>query len=127
MEQPMAKEKIVICDKQVFAPFSISNKLLAFLGPYPTAKSQLEKVKNFFPCYTVTMPSTIEEHSLNLSFMEILMHVFQFAPLTQNKEYISWLDEVQLKIKKQRENLDIFRWKHHPNNRNYKRICCRTL
>lgn len=54
------------------------------------------------------MPSAIEEHFLDLSFMEILVRVFQFVPPAQNKEYISCLDKVQLKIKKQRENLGIF-------------------
>lgn len=42
-EPPMAKERISIWKKQILIPFTLFGKLLAFLGPYPTAKTQTEK------------------------------------------------------------------------------------
>lgn len=107
-EPPMAKEKISIWQKQVLIPFTLSSKLLAFLEPYTIAKSQLEKVKNFFPCYLVTTPSGFEEHCLDLSFMETPTRVFQSAPPTQSKEYLAWLNKVESKRQKQWEDLGIF-------------------
>lgn len=72
------------------------------------AKSQSRKVKNFFPCYHVTMTYTFEECSLDLSFMEAPTRVFRSAPPAQNKEYIAWLNKVQSKRQKQWEDLCIF-------------------
>lgn len=72
----MAKEKISIWQNDVLIPFIAYGKLLAFLGSYPTTKSQPVKVKNLFPCYHVTMPYVFEEHSLDLSYMEAPTHVF---------------------------------------------------
>lgn len=85
----LAKEKITIWAKQLLIHFSLSDKLLAFLGMFLTAKSHPGKVINFFPCYPVAMPSAFKEHSLDLSFMKIPMCVFRSAPPSQNKEYIA--------------------------------------
>lgn len=84
-EPSTAKEKITIWQKQILIPFSLSNKLLAFLGPFLTAKSQPGKVKDLFSCYPIAMPYMFEEFSLDLIFMETPKRVFRYAPSTQNK------------------------------------------
>lgn len=84
-ELPLSKDKISNWENRVLIPFSFSGKLLAFLGPYPTANSNAGKVKNFFPGYPITMPSPFEEHALDLSFMDKHARVFRSAPPTQNK------------------------------------------
>lgn len=104
----MAKEKISIWKKWVLIPFTLSGKLVTFLGTYMTNNSQPGKVKNFFPFYHVTMPYAFEECSLDSSFMEAPTRVFWSSPPTQNKEYIVWLNKVQGKRQKQWEDLDIF-------------------
>lgn len=95
LEPPLSKEKISNWVKQVLIPFSLSNKLFAFLGAYPTTKSQDGKVKNFFPSFPVTMLSAFEERSFHLSFIDKPTGVFRSAPPAPNKEYIAWLDKVQ--------------------------------
>lgn len=75
-EPPLLKMKISNWVNQVLVPFSLSGKLLAFLGPYPTVKSHSKKVKNFFPGYPVTMPSVFKERTLDLSFMDKPARVF---------------------------------------------------
>lgn len=94
---PMSKERISIWKKYVLIPFSIYGKLMAFLGSYPPAKTHIEKAKNFFLCYLVNMPSAFEERSLDFSFMETLACVFWYAPPTQSKEYLAWLNKVKNK------------------------------
>lgn len=89
-------------------PFSLFDKLFSFLISFPTAKSHPENVKNFFPCYPIVMLSEFEEYSLNLTFMETHTRVFRSAPPSQNKDYITWLDKVQLKGKIQWDKLGIF-------------------
>lgn len=96
-ELPMAKEKISICQKQVLISFTLSGKLLAFLGPYLTSKSQPKNVNNFYSCYPVIVPSVFEERFLDLSFMEKHVCVFRSAPPTQSKEYLVWLNKVEIK------------------------------
>lgn len=105
---PIPKEKIVARQHQVLNPFTLSGKLLAFLGPYPTAKTHAKKVKNFFSGYPINMPSTFEERSLDLSFMETHTRVFRSAPPTQSKEYLSWINKVEGIKQKLWEDLGIF-------------------
>lgn len=97
---PMSIEKIVAWQHRVLIPFTLFSKLLAFLGPYPTAKSHTKKVENFFPGYPVTMPSAFEERSLHLSFLETPACVFRSAPPTQGKECLSWLNKAEGKKSK---------------------------
>lgn len=109
LEPEIAKERISIWKKkQVLIHFSLSGKLVAFLGPYPNAKTYTEKVKNFFLGYFVTMPSAFEEHSLDLSFMETYVCFFWFSSPTQSKEYLAWINKVEGKKQKQWEDLGIF-------------------
>lgn len=75
-EPSMSKEKIVAWQHQVLIPFTLSTKVVAFLGPCPTAKTHTENVKNFIPGYPVTMPLVFEERSLDLSFRETHVCVF---------------------------------------------------
>lgn len=81
-------------------PLTHFGKFLVFLRPYPTTKSIPGKVKNLFPCYPITMPSTFEERSHDLFFRETHARVFRSAPLTKSKEYIAWLNKVQDKRQK---------------------------
>lgn len=78
----MSKEKIIVWQYQVLIPFTLSSRLLAFIGPCPTAKPHTEKVKNFFSGYAIIMPSAFEECSLDLSFMETPACVFRSSPPT---------------------------------------------
>lgn len=94
-EPHSSDEKTAIREKQVLIPYSIHNKLYAFLGPYPIKRSYVGKVSRFFPGYSTSFPSTFEECTLNLSFMVKPTCVFRSAPPTLSKEYISWLDKVQ--------------------------------
>lgn len=93
-EPPLLKEKISNWANQVLIPFSLSSKLLAFLGSYPTAKSHSGKVKNFFLGYPVTMPSTFKKRAIDLSFMDKPARVFRSSPQTQSKGFVDWLDKV---------------------------------
>lgn len=102
MPEPLlAKEKISVWVKHVLILFSLSDKILAFLGQFPSFKSHPGKVKCFFPCYPITMPYASEERALDLNFMETPMRVFRSAHPPQNKDYLAWLDKVQSKRKEQ--------------------------
>ncbi|KAI5419991.1 hypothetical protein KIW84_043963 [Lathyrus oleraceus] len=88
-------EKTSIWAKHVLIPYSLHNKLHAFLDTYPTKMSHAGKVSRFFPSYSVTFPFVFKKHTLDLSFMVKPARVFLSAPHAPNKEYIAWLDKVQ--------------------------------
>lgn len=54
------------------------------------------------------MPSVIEEHALNMPFMDKHVRVFQSAPPNQNKDYLAWLEKVQTQRKKKWKELGIY-------------------
>lgn len=87
-ESPMDKEKISIWKKQVLIRFTLSGKLSAFLGPYPTDKTQPEKVKNFFPCYPVTMPSASNNYLLTYPLWKHLCASFDLRLLPKGKSIL---------------------------------------
>ncbi|CAI8587793.1 unnamed protein product [Vicia faba] len=98
-EPPQDKDKTSILKSHVLISFSISNKLLAFKGLYHTPKSRPAKVKDFSPCYLPTMPFALEQHALDLKILDPSERVFQSAFPSNNKEFIVWLDKVQLQQK----------------------------
>lgn len=94
-EPPQEKDKISFRKYQVLISFSISDKLLAFLGPYHTLKSCPEKGEGLFPCFLPTKHDAFKQHMLDLKFLDPYERVFRSAPTLNRKEYIAWLDRVQ--------------------------------
>lgn len=83
---PQEKEKNFIWRSQVLIPFSLSYKMLAFLGPYPSPKLHPKKVNELFPYFIPTMPSAFEQHALDLKFTDPFERVFRSSPhqITKN-------------------------------------------
>lgn len=85
-------------------PFSVADKLIAFLGPYPTPNSHPEIVQSFFLFFSSVAPSAFEKYALDMKFMDPFARVFRLAPAPDNKEYLAWLDNVQSQHQKQWED-----------------------
>lgn len=66
----MKKEKTLIWASQILTPFSILDKIHAFLGPLPRSSLKSNKLESFFPCLSYCKPSAFEDKSFELGFME---------------------------------------------------------
>lgn len=107
--QPSSHEesRVQKWQQKMLIPFVVDNKLCAFHGPFPDAKTQPPKVKKFFPCYTLVKPTTFETGVFNLKFMDPSSRVFLFMLAPRNKEYLAWLNKVLSKHKAQWVDADI--------------------
>lgn len=66
-EPPMKKEKKnLIWASQISIPFSISDKIHAFLGPLPKSSMKPNKLKHLFPCLSYCKTRAFEDESFKL-------------------------------------------------------------
>lgn len=84
----MEKEKALIWKSQVQIPFSVSNKVHAFLGPLPNRPTNFDKLRKIFPCYYCTKPHIFLNKIYDLSFMSASSQAFRSTPYTSKKGYI---------------------------------------
>lgn len=109
--QPTYTNKAVvkIWQCQMLILFVVADKLITFHGSYPNAKTQPKNVQSHFPGFTPTLPPTFEKDgTIDVKFMDPKARVFSSMPTPGNKEYVAWLNKVQLKCQDQWRGAGIF-------------------
>lgn len=94
-EPPLQEEKILIWKSQVLIPFTISDIMHAFSGPFPDLNMNVAKTSEFLPCYRCTKPLVAVDQPLDFTYMST--RVFCFAPYTNQSNYLNWVNKVEFK------------------------------
>ncbi|XP_057446100.1 uncharacterized protein LOC130738185 isoform X1 [Lotus japonicus] len=92
-EPPNEEEKIKIWNSQVLIPFSIGDKLHAYLGPYQTTFPR--NASAFFPSPLPDEKILAFRDSYNLSFLGDPPRAFRSSPPVKTNPYIEWLNKVE--------------------------------
>lgn len=83
-------------------PFLIDKKLVAFHGPFPYSKSAPKAVQGYFPGYAPAAPLAFDKDGIiDVRFMDPKARVFRSMHTPSNKEYLAWLNKVQIKLQDQ--------------------------
>lgn len=83
-------------------PCVVTDKLIAFHGPYPDTNTQPKNVQTHFPDFTLAIPPAFEnEGTIDVKFIDPKVRFFRSMPTPGNKEYAAWLNKVQRKLHEQ--------------------------
>lgn len=93
LEPPFAEEKAKIWRSQVLIPFSLSDKPLAFLGPFPENRQpEITKKNSFFPTSHLSEPLVSSQKPFSLCYVE---RNFRTAPPKNCPKFCAWMDRLE--------------------------------